>query len=477
MKAVEYLIRIKEPHTHIIKVTAIFPVSDDKIIEISLPAWIPGSYLIQDYCKNIINLQAYDEKQKPLLCIQLAKGTWRIEAGNRKNIFVSYDLYAGELHDHSCHLDAYHAHLNGAGLFVFSEKMRHLPTVLTIELPSGWQIATAMDQKKHQKNTYITDNYEELADSLIELGNFDLIEFQYDDIQYSFVICGGGNYKKDYIKRDVTKIVKGIVKMFKHKVPFKRYMFLLHLIPEGIEGLEHLNSTSLFFPAFDFSTRKGYTLFLSLVSHEFFHAWNVKAIRPGEFDHYDYLNEDYTTLLWLSEGITNYYGDLILRREGLWTREGYFKHITTRIKEVLSTPGRKRSSLEKASFETWTRHYQPNENTQNVTVSYYRKGELIGLMLDLEIRRITGNKRSLDDVMRKLYLIWEKEKRGITSKELQTIVEETAGCSFMDFFNNYVAGTTELPMKKYLSYAGLKLEKVKEEKKDEDEYTLHPHIP
>lgn len=457
MNRIQYTVTIKEPYTQIITVEAVFPAGDTDIFEFSLPAWSPGVYEIADYCKNVLSIGATSEGGENLPIEQIAKGSWKVHRDQGKTIHITYNYLAAELHDSTCYVDRERCHISGTALFVFAENLRHLPVTLKVIPPSDWEVVTAMDPVKNEQNTFSAQDFDALADSVIELGHFEILEFSYRRKEYKIVISGKGNHDADKLKSDVTKLVKTAVTFFKGKAPFNRYYFILFLIEKGMEGLEHKNSTVLLWPALSFTEKQQYADFLSLVSHEFFHAWNVKTIKPSDFNHYSYLTEDYTKMLWFAEGLTNYYGDLLMQRSGIWTRDEYFQHLTLRLKQILEIPGRKLSSLEKASYDSWYRHGQPNPNTLNISVSYYKKGELVGLMLDLFIRHLSENNHSLDDVMRELYTAARKTNRGINTEQLKQIIENYTTHDFSDFFGNFIAGTVELPLNEYLNYAGLRL--------------------
>jgi predicted metalloprotease with PDZ domain len=271
------------------------------------------------------------------------------------------------------------------------------------------------------------------------------------------VIDGEGNYDPALMRAEVQKIVETEVALF-GEIPYHDYTFFLHLRPTGGGGLEHLNSTALGFRRFGFSDASGYRRFGALVAHEFFHLWNVKRIRPDALGPFDYTKENHTKLLWVAEGITEYYGQLLLRRAGLISDEAYLAHLASQIQDMQDSPGRKLMSAEDASFNAWIKEYRPDENSINSQISYYDKGELLGMLLDLEIRRHTNNAKSLDDVMRTLYKDFFKENRNYTPADFQKVCETAAGTSLEDFFARYVRGTEELPYNQVLAAAGLEVQ-------------------
>jgi predicted metalloprotease with PDZ domain len=276
-------------------------------------------------------------------------------------------------------------------------------------------------------------------------------------VPHRIVIDGEGNYDPALLKAEVQRIVEAEVAMF-GDIPYHDYTFILHLRSNTGGGLEHLNSTALGSRRFAFANDDGYRQFGSLVAHEFFHLWNVKRIRPDALGPFDYTKENYTRLLWVAEGVTEYYGNLILRRAGLVSDQYYLNHLAQQIQDLQATPGSRVMSAEEASFNAWIKEYRPDENSVNSQISYYDKGELLGMLLDLEIRRRTNNAKSLDDVMRMLYTDFFKKGRNYTPADFQKVCETVSGRSFEDFFTRYVHGREELPYNQILSAAGLRLE-------------------
>ncbi len=291
-----------------------------------------------------------------------------------------------------------------------------------------------------QANTFRAENFDILYDSPFEVSNFNQLDFTVRGVPHRIVIDGEGNYDPERMRRDVQKIVEAEVDMF-GGIPYHDYTFILHLRANTGGGLEHLNSTALGFRRFDFSTEGGYRRFAALVAHEFFHLWNVKRIRPDALGPFDYTKENYTRLLWVAEGITDYYGNLMLRRADLISDRDYLEDLARRIQNFQSTPGRLQMSAEEASFNAWIKEYRPDENSVNSQISYYDKGELLGCLLDLEIRRRSNNAKSLDDVMRYLYHTFYDKNRNYTPADFQKICESIAGASLENFFARYVRDT------------------------------------
>jgi predicted metalloprotease with PDZ domain len=327
------------------------------------------------------------------------------------------------------------------------------------------------------RNTFRAENFDILYDSPVEASNFKTIAFQVKGIPHRIVIDGAGNYDPVRMRDDVQKIVSTQVELMGGEIPYKDYTFFLHLRSDAGGGLEHLNSTALGYPRFGFQTKKGerlssaapnstaaeqperdYRGFLSVVAHEFFHLWNVKRIRPDALGPFDYTKENYTRLLWVAEGVTDYYADITLRRAGLISDKEFLANAARGIQALQNTPGRLVQSAEESSFDTWVKYYRQDENAVNSQVSYYDKGAIMAFLLDLEIRKLSDGKGSLDDCMRALYKDFYKQSRNFTPEDFQKTCEMIAGASLQQFFAKYVRGKEELDYNGALAAAGLKLD-------------------
>jgi predicted metalloprotease with PDZ domain len=324
---------------------------------------------------------------------------------------------------------------------------------------NNWKVATGLPPVAGQPNTFRAENFDILYDSPVEVSNFKQLDFEVRGVPHRIVIDGEGNYDPERMRADVKKIVETEVAMM-GGIPYHDYTFILHLRSTGGGGIEHLNSTSLAFRRFGFATERGWQGFYGLVAHEFFHLWNVKRIRPDALGPFDYTKENYTRSLWVAEGITDYYGNLMVRRAGLNSERAYLDALAKRIQDFQDTPGRLEMSAEDASFNSWIKEYRPDENSVNSQISYYDKGELLGLLLDLEIRRRTNNAKSLDDVMRTLYGQFFEKGRNYTPADFQQVCESVAGGSLEGFFARYVRGRDELPYNQFFAVAGLRIEQM-----------------
>jgi predicted metalloprotease with PDZ domain len=331
------------------------------------------------------------------------------------------------------------------------------PSTLRINPPAGWRIATGLPEVPGEPNTFRAENFDILYDSPVEVSNFKELSFEVKGVPHRIVIDGHGNYDPERMRNDVRKIVQTEAQMM-GEIPYHDYTFILHLPSRGGGGLEHLNSTALEFSRFNFAPEENYRRFFSLVAHEFFHLWNVKRIRPDGLGPFDYTKENYTKLLWVAEGFTDYYAELFVRRAGLISDRVYLDGLATDIQNVQNTPGRLEMSVEEASFDSWIKFYRQDENSVNSQISYYDKGALLGLLLDLEIRKRTVGAKSLDDVMRYLYYEYYKKGRNYTPEVFQKVCELMAGSSLDQFFSRYVRGRDELGYDSALNVVGLRLD-------------------
>ena len=426
-------------------------------LNLIMPVWTPGSYLMREFERNVQDFAGFDANGKSLQWAKTNKDTWRVQTNSAREIRVTYRVYANELSVRTNELNSNHAFWNNAALLMYPDGQMNNPATLRVNAPSGWKVATGLPAVPGQTNTFRAENFDILCDSPVEVSDFTELDFRVRGVPHRIVIDGEGNYDPVRLRNEVQKIVEAEVGMF-GEIPYHDYTFILHLRASTGGGLEHLNSTALGFHRFDFSKADGYRRFGALVAHEFFHLWNVKRIRPDALGPFDYAKENYTRLLWVAEGITEYYGQLMLRRAGIISDEEYLAHLAQQIEDFQNTPGRHVMSAEEASFDAWIKYYRPDENSVNSQISYYDKGELLGMMLDLEIRQRSGNRKSLDDVMRALYNDFFKQGRNYTPADFQKECEAAAGTSLDQFFARYVRGTDELPYNEALNAAGVQLE-------------------
>lgn len=453
---------MSKPWTHLLEVEMRVQIPANPQVSnetnLLMPVWTPGSYLVREFERHVQDFVA-DANGRTLEWTKTNKNTWRVRTNGARRWRVTYRVYANELSVRTNELNSDHAFWNNAALLMYPEGRLESPSTLNIVPFSNWKIATGLPTIADHANSFRADNFDVLYDSPVEVSNFKQLDFQVRGVPHRIVIDGEGNYDPERLRNEVRRIVEGEVAMF-GGIPYHDYTFILHLRSNTGGGLEHLNSTALGFRRFGFGDEDGYRRFQSLVAHEFFHLWNVKRIRPDALGPFDYTQENYTRLLWVAEGITEYYGNLMVRRAGLISNEDYLNHLAKQIEDFQNLPGREVMSAEEASFDAWIKYYRPDENSVNSQISYYDKGELLGMLLDLEIRRRTDNRKSLDDVMRYLYTEFFQKGRNYSPADFQKTCELMAGAGLEQFFARYVRGHVDLvpAYNEILTGAGLRLE-------------------
>ena len=454
---ISFTVSMSKPHTHLLEVEMRLRASQlPAQVNLVMPVWAPGSYLIREFERHVQDFTAADARGDALRWQKTNKNTWRVETGGAREVRVNYQVYANELSVRTNDLNDRHAHWNNVALLMYPDGQLDKPSTLRVVPFGDWKVATGVPPMPDQSNTFRAENFDVLYDSPVEVGKFKTLSFEVRNIPHRIVIDGEGNYDMERIHRDVQKIVETQVSMM-GDIPYRDYTFIMHAHTRTDGGLEHLNSTSVIFERNIFRNPASYHDFLSVMSHEFFHIWNVKRIRPDALGPFDYTKENYTRLIWAAEGITDYYGLLMLRRAGLISEEEYLGSLSSMIEAVQSKPGRFEMSVEEASFDAWIKSYRPDENSINSQISYYDKGHLLGLLLDLEIRKLSNGAKSLDDLMRYLYAEFYKKNRNYTPEDFQRAAELMAGAKLENFFTRYVRGREELDYNASLSAVGLRL--------------------
>lgn len=458
---ISYTVSMPRPATHLLEVEMRFAQRDGGTVspnetDLVMPVWTPGSYLIREYERHVQDFAATDNAGRALQWNKSNKNTWRVQTNGAREWRATYRVYANELTVRTNELNDRHAFWNNAALLMYPDGFLRAPSTLRIMPPNNWQIATGLPAVADSQNTFRAENFDVLYDSPVEVGTFQTLRFEARGIPHRIVIDGEGNYDAERMRRDVQKIVEAAANLM-GELPYRDYTFILHLRSTGGGGLEHLNSTALIFRRSGFRPEAGYHSFLHLVAHEFFHLWNVKRIRPDALGPFDYTKENYTKLLWVAEGLTSYYENILPRRAGIIFDKEFLKDFATDIQNLQNTPGRLVMSAEEASFDAWVKFYRPDENSVNSQISYYDKGQILGLLLDLQIRKLSGGAHSLDDVMRYLYTEFFKKNRNYTPEDFQRACELQAGQSLDDFFRRYVRGREELDYNDALAGVGLRL--------------------
>ncbi len=472
---IAFTVSMSKPHTHLLEVEVRVKRPGEAPAEevLVMPVWTPGSYMVREFARHVQDFAASDATGRPLKWEKKNKNSWRIQTNGAREWRATYRVYANELTVRTSELNSDHAFWNNPTLLMYLEGFLNLPSTLQVVAPQPWQVATGLPAVPGRKNTFRAENFDVLYDSPVEVSNFKTLSFQVKGISHRIVIDGEGNYEPERLRRDVQKIVEASVELMGGEIPYRDYTFILHLRSNAGGGLEHLNSTALGYPSFGFRTERSerfgaaapggppvrtYQGFLSVVAHEFFHLWNVKRIRPDALGPFDYTRENYTKLLWVAEGITSYYENIILLRAGLISERDFLNTAARAFQDLQKIPGRLVMSAEEASFDAWIKYYRQDENSINSQIDYYDKGAILGLLLDLEIRNRSNGARSLDDVMRHLYHEFYKKDRNYTPTDFQRVSEQMAGSSLEDFFAKYVRGREELDYNASLSAAGLKLD-------------------
>ncbi len=423
-------------------------------LDVKLPVWTPGSYLIREYAKNVESFTAKAGTQ-PARSEKINKNTWRVYHGGASEVTLDYDVYAYELTVRTSFLDTEHGYVNGASMFVYLPEYQQTAATLTVQPYADWKVTTALEPVAGQRNQFQVPTYDLLVDSPIEIGTHRVLTFEAAGVPHQIAMVG------TYAAVDEAKLLTDYRRICEAATavvgehPCRSYTFIVHHLPSGGGGLEHLNSTSLQTSRQTYATEAGYVGFLGLVAHEYFHLWNVKRIRPQALGPFDYDNENYTHLLWVAEGFTSMYDNYLLRRSGVTTPERYLSDVAGDFNYTANTPGSRVQSLAQASWDAWIKYYRPNENSGNSTVSYYNKGAAIATLLNLEIMHRTGGQKTLDDVMRYLWAeYYKKQKRGFTDEEIQQALERVAGGSLNEFFQNYIWGTEPIEFDRFLGYVG-----------------------
>lgn len=445
-----------EPQAHYAEVEMTISGLKKDYIDVKMPVWAPGSYLVREFSKSVEGFGA-STNGKVLKHEKVRKNTWRVYSGKADALKIKYRVYAFEVSVRTSFIDDTHAFLSSTGIFMYPDGLLKNPSTVKIVPYTGWtKVSTGLEPVAGKSFTYTAADFDVLFDSPIEVGNQDVFEFTASGVKHEVAMYGGGNYDKEKLKTDMAKIVAQGTAIYGEN-PNKHYTFIVHNFANGGGGLEHLNSTVLGASRNEYNNSEGYNGFLNLVAHEYYHLWNVKRMRPIALGPFDYENENYTTSLWVAEGFTAYYENKLMLRAGFITEAEFVSKLVTAVSNVSNIPGAQVQSVAEASFDAWIKLYRPNENSNNTTVSYYAKGEVVGILMDIAIAQATKGEKSLDDVMKAMYLQNKAQKRGYTDAEFKALVEKVSGQDFTDFWNKYVNGTALPEYAKYFGYAGIKV--------------------
>ena len=460
---VHYRVQVQDLQAHLFVIT--LTINQPAALQVlQLPVWIPGSYLVREFAKQVMQVQAH-QHGRAVAVEQTDKATWLVHSEEAEHLTVQYTVHAHDASVRTAWLDAQRGFFNPTSLCLQVQGLTHLPHVLDMPLVDDcpqWRLATALAPLKTNAagfGTYLAANYDELADSPVEMADFWSGQFTAKGVPHRVVVTGAAaSFDGQRLLTDMQAICETEIAFWhgKGKAAHSHYVFFISAVADGYGGLEHRFSTALICKRDDLprlgeaSANDGYVGLLGLISHEYFHTWNVKRLRPASFERYNYAQENYTELLWFFEGFTSYYDDLLLCRAERISPATYLKLLGKTINQVWQTPGRKLHTAAQASFEAWTKYYRPDANSANLTVSYYTKGALIGLCLDLSLRQ-SGH--SLDQVMRAL---WKRCKAGpMSEQDLLAVLKEITGRSWQREIKAWVHGTADLPVAALLHAQGV----------------------
>ncbi|MCP4122506.1 MAG: M61 family metallopeptidase [Bacteroidetes bacterium] len=455
---IKYKVSFPQPHDHLIHVEMTIGNIDDIHIDLKLPVWTPGSYLVREYAQHLEAIDAFDDKGKKLHIRKRDKNTWLLPTAGRSSAVVKYRIYAYDLTVRTNFVDAEHATVIGAATFLYVDGQRDRPATIRFEPSKTWKdIATPMPLKGKSKWIRTASCYDEIVDSPIQIGNHQTFDFKAGGKPHKLVVVGESNMDAPKLVKDLERICKEEVSIF-GDIPCDEYLFILLNTENRYNGLEHLNSSLNQLPRWDYHPKSKYQRSMGLLSHEYFHLWNVKRIRPVELDSFNYDAENYSRQLWVVEGVTSYYDDHVLLRSKVLDTKEYLAVVAKMLTGVTNTPGDDVQSLTDASYDAWLKYYRRNPNSANNQVSYYNKGAMIIQALNLLIMQKTKGQRSFDDVMRQLWKEYKADtENGYTEEHLQEVVEMVAGISMKKFFKRHIYGTAPVKYAAYFKYAGLEL--------------------
>ena len=447
-QSARYELRMTKPQNHYFEVTMFLKDLKEKEVLVKMPVWAPGSYLVREFSKNVNQVRATDEKGNPLKVVKVSKNGWNIIRNDAKEIKVNYEVYSFELSVRTSFLDLTHGFVSGSGIFMYTEATKNKAGQLMIHPHENFKkITTALTPKgeglANETSTFTFENYDQLVDCPIEIGNQEVFTFKAAGVNHTVGIYGQGNYVVDNLKKDMAKIVEAATKVFGQN-PNKDYTFIIHNVVDGQGGLEHMNSTTLSVNRWTYQG-DDYLGFLSLVAHEYFHLWNVKRIRPVELGPFNYDTENYTSLLWVMEGFTSYYDELLLLRAGYYDKNDYLNKLLGSINYVEGSTGSRVQPVAHASFDAWVKAYRPDENSANTQMTYYSRGANIAAMLDAMIIHEYKGKKCLDHFMQHIYKnYYEKLGRGFSEIEFRDELSTFLNQDMTSFFDKYINGT-EIP--------------------------------
>ena len=457
---IAYSVHMSKPQNHYFEVEMSLSQLNQKTLLVKLPVWAPGSYLVREFSKNMNLVHAFNEQGKELEITKTAKNAWQINTAGIKSLKVRYEVYSFELSVRTSFLDLTHGYISGPGIFMYVDNFKETKGILKVfPFETFKKINTALPiaPLELQGNAYQAfefENYDQLVDCPIEIGNQVVFEFNAAGVKHTVAMYGEANYNIPLLKVDMAKIIESETAVFGFN-PNKNYLFIIHNVPGGDGGLEHVNSTTLSVNRWTYSGAE-YLGFLNLVAHEYFHLWNVKRIRPIELGPFNYDQEVYTSLLWVMEGFTSYYDELMMLRAGYYSQAEYLTKLQSLINYAEGSVGSRVQPVAHASFDAWIKSYRPNENSANTTMSYYSRGAVIASVFDAMIINKYNGTKCLDDFMQHLYKTYhEKLNRGFTVAEFKNELAIFTGQDMTIFFKKYIDGTEIIPFADYFSKVGV----------------------
>jgi predicted metalloprotease with PDZ domain len=460
---ISYTVSMPKPQNHYFHVEMLLSGFKEKELTVKMPVWAPGSYLVREFSKNVDLVKAFDENGKNLQVIKRSKNAWAIERGAANAVKVVYDVYSFELSVRTSFLDLTHGFISGSGVFMYLDGHKEKSGELTVQPYKDFKkVSTSLSQASESiagdgaiKFTF--NDYDQLVDCPIEIGNQEVFHFMASGVDHTVAIYGEGNYDIEVLKKDMVHIVETATGVIGEN-PNKNYTFIIHNVVDGQGGLEHSNSCTLSVNRWTYQGGE-YVGFLSLVAHEYFHLWNVKRIRPIELGPFNYDEENYTSLLWVMEGFTSYYDELLLVRAGYTSESEYLQKIQSTINYVEGSVGARIQPVAHASFDAWVKAYRPTENSSNTTMTYYSRGQMLAAILDVMIISKYKGQKCLDHFLQQLYNKFYKGlKRGFSEQEFQDELEAFLGEDMDDFFRKYVFGTEIAPLQETFKKVGLQVE-------------------
>lgn len=450
---ITYFVSLEKRNQQIFVVRMLIEEITDHFITVVMPAWIPGSYRIRDFAGRIRYLRASDPNGTALRAQKTDKSSWKVYNGDSGSVQISYEVFSGEVTPRTSFVDHRHALINGASLFLYVDGYIEQTSEIVIDLPDQWKITNGLE--KIAENRFRSINYDILVDSPILAGDQSVISFRVDGKEHELAVSGNMAGDMKAFASDLEKVCSAASFMM-GGIPARRYCFILEMNSSG-GGLEHMNSTVIMADRLALTDTEKYKKLLKTFAHEYFHMWNVKRIRPAELSPLNYRSENYTGLLWIAEGFTDYFARKFLARSGIFSRDEFIRDISDLISMFMESPGRHMQSAYDSSFDSWIKQYQPSPDSVNSSISYYTLGDVLALCLDISIVRATSGHKSLDDFMRLLFDRYRKDGRGYSEKDILAGLKEISGIDFTEFFDRHVHGTAEIDFGQLLSSIGLKL--------------------